>query len=90
MVPKDVAAVSEKPTASLEHRVTGRTDALWSDVPMLMQKTGQRLVTALLSWWLIYTPHPGHFEFAGVARSHTHTQEHLQAIQELMDHILRF
>ena len=25
---------------------------------------------------------PGHFEFAGVPRHHTHIQEHLQAIQE--------
>ena len=90
MVPEGAAAVSEKPTASSERRVTGRTDALWSDVPMLKQKTGQRLVTALLSWWPIYTPYPGYFEFAGVARSHTHTQEHLQAIHELIDHILRF
>ena len=90
MVPEGAAAVSEKLTASSERRVTGRTDALWSDVPMLMQKTGQRLVTALLSWWPIYMPHPGHLKLAGVARSHTHTQEHLQAIQELIDHILRF
>ena len=88
MVPEGAAAVSEKPTASSERRVTGKTDALWSDVPMLTQKTGQQLVTALLSWWPIYLCSPGHLKFAGVARSHTHTQEHLQAIQEHIDHIL--
>ena len=85
MVPEGAAAVSEKPTTSSERRVTGRTDALWSDVPMLTQKTGQRLVTALLSWWPIYTPHPGYFEFVGVPRHLIHTQEHLQAIQEHKD-----
>ena len=88
MVPEGAAAVSEKPTASSERRVTGRTDALWSDVPMLTQKTGQWLGTALLSWWPIYTPHPGHFEIAGVAEHTTHTQEHLQAIQEHKDQII--
>ena len=90
MVPEGAAAVSEKPTASSERRVTGKTDALWSDVPMLTQKTGQRLVTALLSWWPIYVCSPGNLKFAGVARSHTYPQEHLQTIQELIDHILRF
>ena len=30
---------------------------------------------------------PGHFEFVGVPRSHTHTQERLQAIQILSDQI---
>ena len=88
MVPKGAAAVSEKPTASSEGKVTGRTDALWSDVPMLTQKTCQRLVTVLLSWWPIYMCSPGHLKIAGVARSHTHTQEYLQAIEEHIDHIL--
>ena len=88
MVPEGAAAVSEKPTASSERRVTGRTDALWSDVPMLTQKTGQRLVTALLSWWPIYMCFPGHLKIAGVAEHPTHTQEHLQAIQEHKDQIL--
>ena len=32
--------------------------------------------------------HPGHLKFAGVAGDPTHTQEHLQAIQEHQDHIL--
>ena len=90
MVPEGAAAVSEKPTASSERRVTGRTDALWSDVPMLTQKTGQRLVTALLSWWPIYMCSPGHLKLAGVLRHLIHIQEYLQAIQEFIDHILRF
>ena len=60
-----VAAVSERPTATSARSVTGKTDALALEVPMPTQKTGQRLVTALLSWWPIYTPHPSHFEFAG-------------------------
>ena len=90
MVPEGAAAVSEKPTASSERRVTGRTDALWSDVPMLTQKTGQRLVTALLSWWPIYMPQSGHFKLAGVPRHLIHTQEHLQSIQEPIDHIISF
>ena len=32
-------------------------------------------------------PSPGHLKIAGVQEHHTHTQEHLQAIQELSDHI---
>src|SRR6185437_9774805 len=40
------------------------------------------------TWWPIYTPHPGHLKFAGVAGHPTHTQEHLQAIQKHQDHIL--
>ena len=63
-------------------RETGCSDAPWSDVPMPTQKTGQRLVTALLSWWHIYMCSPGHLKFAGVAGHPTHTQEHLQAIPE--------
>ena len=54
-----------------------------------MQKNGQRLVTALLSWWPIYTPHPDHLKLAGVPRSLIHIQEHLQAIQEQIDQIFR-
>ena len=38
MVPKAAAAVSVKPTASSEHRVTGRTDASVPEVPMPAQK----------------------------------------------------
>ena len=89
MVPGFAAAVSEKPTATSEHSVTGRTDAPAPEVPMHTQKIGKQLVTALLSWWPIYMSSPGHFEFAGVPRHHTHIQEHLQAIQEQIDQILR-
>ena len=60
------------------------------EVPMPTQKTGQRLVMVLLSWWPIYMPHPDYFELAGVAEHLTHTLEHLQAIQEHSDYILRF
>ena len=87
MVSEGAAAVSEKPTASSERRVTGRTDALWSDVPMLTQKTGQWLVTALLSWWPIYMSSPGHLKLARDLTYLIHIEEHLQAIQELSDHI---
>ena len=66
MVPGVAVTVSEKPTATSARSVTGKTDALALEVPMPTQKTGQRLVTALLIWWPIYMPHPGHFEFAGV------------------------
>ena len=90
MVPEVAAAMSERPTATSEHRVTGRTDALCTGSSDAYAENWQRLVTALLSWWPIYTPHPGHFEFAGVPRHLIHTQEHLRAIQELIDHILRF
>ena len=38
MVPEGAAAVSEKPTAISERSVTGRTDALCTDVPMPTQK----------------------------------------------------
>ena len=38
MVPEFAAAVSEKPTASSEHRVTGITDAFAPEVPMPTQK----------------------------------------------------
>ena len=55
---------------------------------MPVQKNGQRLVTALLSWWPIYTPHPDHLKLAGVPRSLIHIQEHLQAIQVQIDQIL--
>ena len=88
MVPEAAAEVSEMPTATSERRVTGRTDAPAPEVPMPTQKTSQRLVTALLSWWPIYMPHPESFEFAGVPRHHTHIQKHLQAIQEHRDQIL--
>ena len=38
MVPEVAAAVSERPTATSKRRVTGSSDALWSDVPMPTQK----------------------------------------------------
>ena len=47
----------------------------------------QRLLTALWSWGPIYMGSPGHLKIAEVATSLKHTQEHLQAIQVLIDHI---
>ena len=38
MVPEVAASVLEKPTASSEHRVTGRTDVSATEVPMPAQK----------------------------------------------------
>ena len=84
MVP-EVAA--ERPTATSERRVTRRTDASCTGS---YDAYAENWPTALLSWWPIYTRHPGHFELAGVPRHLIHTQEHLQAIQELIDHILKF
>ena len=43
MVPGFAATVSEKPTATSELSVTGRTDALAPEVPTLTQKNAQRL-----------------------------------------------
>ena len=90
MVPEGAAVVSKKPTASSERRVTGRTDALCTgsfDAYAENWPTASNGSLELVAY--IYAS-PGYFEFAEVARSHTHTQEHLQAIQELIDHILRF
>ena len=90
MVPEVAAAVSERPTATSERRVTGRTDALCtgsSDAYAENWPTASNGSLELVAY--IYTS-TGYFEFARVSRSHTHTQEHLQAIQELIDHILRF
>ena len=88
MVTEVAAEMSERPTAILERSMTETTDAPTPEVPMPTQKSGQRLVMALLSWWPIYMPHPGHYELAGVPRHHTHIQEHLQAIQQHRDQIL--
>ena len=48
-------------------------------------------VTALNGYFdleaYIYMPSPGHLKIAGVQEHHTHTQEHLQAIQEFSVHI---
>ena len=88
MVPEIAAAVSESPTATSERRVTGRTDALAPEVPMPTQKCAQRLQTASSSVWPIYMCSPGHLKLAGVAEHPTHTQKHLQAIQERKDQIL--
>ena len=38
VVANSAAEVSELPTATSERSVTGSSDALWSDVPMPMQK----------------------------------------------------
>jgi len=55
---------------------------------MPMQKNAQRLQTYDYFMFVGYIYCiPGHFGFARVPRSHTHTQEHLQAIQELSDQI---
>ena len=84
---------SERPNGSFKLLVTGRTDALTPEVPMPTQKCAQRLQTASSSVWPIYMCSSGHFEFAGVARvprHHIHIQEHIQAIQEHKDHMLRF
>jgi len=89
MVSEVAAAVSEKPMARISLCVTGWTDGQASEEPMPTQKNGKRLVTALLSWWPIYTPHLGHLKLAGVSRSLVHIQEHLQAIQVQIDQILR-
>jgi hypothetical protein len=88
MIPEIAVAMSESTTATSERRVTGRTDAPAPEVPMPTQKYAQRLQTASSSVWPIYMCSPGHFEFAGVPRHHTHIQEHLQTIQEHIDQIL--
>ena len=67
--------------------MTGYTGALPPVYPVLYADKGQWLLTALWTWWAIYMPSPGHFGVAGVQEHHTHTQEHLQAIQELSVHI---
>ena len=90
MVANSAEEVSKLPTATSECRVIGRTDALCtgsSDAYAENWPTASNGSLELVAY--IYAS-PGYFEFAEVARSHTHTQEHLQAIQELIDHILRF
>jgi len=54
---------------------------------MVFEEMPQQLQTATSSLWAIYMASPGHFGVAGVPRSHTHTQEPLQAIQVLSDQI---
>jgi len=54
---------------------------------VLTQKYPQWLQTATSSLWAIYMASPGHFGVAGVPRSHTYTQKHLQAIQKHSDQI---
>ena len=88
MVTGVAATMSEKPTATSVVVSDRKIRRPAPEVPMPTQKIGQWLVTALLSWWPIYTPHPGHLNFAGVAGHPTHTQEHLQAIQEHKDQII--
>ena len=86
---KPVTATSavRRPTDSAEPRVGGCTGALPPVYPVPSQKSGQRLLTSLWTLWAIYMPSPGHFKAAGVTTSLKHTQEHLQAIQVLIDHI---
>ena len=90
MVPEVATAVLERPTATSERRVTGRTDALCTGSSDAYAENWPTTSNGSLELVPIYTPHPGYFELAGVPRHLIYTQEHLQAIQELIDHILRF
>ena len=56
---------------------------------MPTQKSAQWLQTASSSLRPIYMPSPGHSKLARVPRSLIHIQEHLQAIQVQIDHILK-
>ena len=56
--------------------------------PVIRRFSANRWSNGYKTWWPIYTPHPGHLKIAGVPRHLIHIQEHLQAIQELIDHIL--
>ena len=85
MVPEGAATVLEKPMASSERRVTGRTDTLCTGYSDAYAETW---LTASSNWWPIYMSSPSHLKIAGVQESHKHTQEHLQAIQEHKDQIL--
>ena len=67
--------------------MTGCTGALPPVYPVLYAEKGQRLLAALWTWWAIYMPSPGYFKVAVIATSLKHTQEHLQAIQVLIDDI---
>ena len=62
---------------------TGSSDAYAEMCPMALN--GQFKLEAY-----IYMCSPGHSKLAGVPRHLIHIQEYLQAIQELIDHILRF
>ena len=57
------------------------------DVPMRTQKAGNGY-KRLVRLGGLYMSSPGHLKFARVAEHPTHTQEHLQAIQEYKDQIL--
>ena len=75
--------MSERPTVTLERRVTGRTDALCtgsSDAYAENWPTASNGSLDMVAY--IYMCSPGHLKFAGVAGHPTHTQEHLQAIPE--------
>jgi len=77
-----------RPPSFVKKLISGKRDqGDRGDLPSLCGKS--RRVPGE-TWWPIYTPHPGHFEFAGVAEHPTHTLKHLQAIQEHSDHILMF
>ena len=54
------------------------------------QFSADRWSNGSTTWKPIYMASPGHLKIAGVAGHPTHTQIHLQAIQELIDHILGF
>jgi len=41
--------------------------------PMIRSFSADHWSNGYKTWWPIYTPHPGHLKFTGVARSHTHT-----------------
>ena len=79
--PEVVAAVSERPTATSERRVTGRTDALCTGSSYAYAENWPTASNGSLDMVAyIYMCSPGHLKFAGVPRHHTHIQEHLQAI----------
>ena len=93
MVPGVAATVSEESMATSVAVSDRKIRRPAPEVPMPTQKCAQQLQTASSSVWPVYMCFPGHFEFAGVARvprHHIHIQEHIQAIQEHKDHILRF
>ena len=79
--------MSERPTVTSERRVTGRTDALCtgsSDAYAENWPTASNGSLDMVAYIYVF-PQP--FEAARVLRRHTHTQEHLQTIQELSDQI---
>ena len=88
MVPGVAATVSEKPTATSVAVSDRKIRCPAPKVPMPTQKCAQRLQTASSSVWPIYMSSPGHLKLARDLTYLIHIEEHLQAIQELSDHIL--